>query len=95
MSNQVNRSCVHQIDTDSNLLPVLGLRPHSKSTKVHKGQQKVPKDLCGGVKSQGAVTVRLAEFIRPKQTKTWPHAKRALHRNSGFSRACEGKRPLI
>ena len=35
--------------------------------------------LCGGAGSQGAVRVRPAEFIRPKQTKIWPCERKTLH----------------
>lgn len=28
-----------------------------------------------------------AEFIRPKETKIWPHGRRAVHRNGGAGRA--------
>ena len=42
MSHQVRANGVHQIDTGSNSVPVLGLRPLSKSLRVHQGQPPPP-----------------------------------------------------
>ena len=89
MSHQVGAPHFHQIDTDSNLAPVLGLKPLSKSLRIYQGQQPPdggPVFLCGGVKSEGKVMkVRPAKFIRLKQIKIWLCGGRALHRNSGTS----------
>lgn len=57
---------------DSNLVPVLGSRSLSNSLRVHQPSPTVlPTGFCGGVGSLGFVMVRLAMFMRPKETNNW------------------------
>ena len=52
--------------------------------------RQVPRDLCVGVGSQKVVKVKPGEFIRPKQTMTWPYEAKSLHQV-----ACEGTMALV
>lgn len=50
MSHQVGVSGAHQIDTDSNFMPVLGLWPLSKSSRVQRCNPNACRILwCGEV----------------------------------------------
>lgn len=66
MSPSVRASVVHQIDTDSNLLTMMGLRPLRKILGSTKASYHLPgpMDFCGEVIRLGPVG-----FIRLKQTK--------------------------
>lgn len=75
MSSSGRARGIAQVDTGSNLVPVLGLRPLRKcplgilSLAV---TYQVLTDVYGMAESQGIIRVRSAIFIRPKQTKIWP-----------------------
>lgn len=76
MSHHLGASGIHQVDTYTNLEPVLPLRPLSKLLMVHQDQLPAascmgPADISGGVGSEGVIRVRPAEFIGLKQTNIW------------------------
>ena len=79
MNHQVGVSGVYQVDTDSQLLPVLGLRPLGKSLSGHLG----PSDLCNGAEPQGFVRIKPAEITSLKHTHICPCSERALHTYRG------------
>ena len=76
MNHQVGVSGVHQTDTDSDFMPVLGLWLLSKSSRVQQGK---PVEFCGVARFQGVVRVRLAVYIRLKQTNIWLCERRTLY----------------
>ena len=53
MSHQVEANGVHQTDSHSNLVPVLTLRPLSKSLRIHQGQLPPAVCLCAFVVGLG------------------------------------------
>lgn len=77
--------------TDSNLVPVLDLRPPSKSLSVHQANCHLPGAFVVVQGFRGRVREWPEEFIRLKQISIWPCVGRALHRNCGADGACEGE----
>ena len=61
-------SVIHQINTDSDPVRVLGLRPLIESLRVHQGQPPPSCSLQTFARGQG-VRIRPVEFILLKQIK--------------------------
>lgn len=81
MSHQEGATSIHQIFIDSNVVPMLGLRPFSNNHRIYHGLQPLMKvflALCGVVRSHGFIRVRPALFIRSIKTKILPYKWRIL-----------------
>lgn len=92
-NSESGASGVHQVDTDSSLAQVLGLRPLNKSLRVHQSQQAPAWGLWTfvvGWESQGVVS----RVVKLKLIKIWLCEERALHRNIGADQGTGGEMAL-